>query len=71
MDRGAWQPTVHGVEKSQTQLSDTQGQPLSTLNQTSSSLSEARVSYRQNGPCYFVTLTATMMTCHTGLTGDV
>ena len=22
MDRGAWQPTVHGVEKSQTQLSD-------------------------------------------------
>ena len=22
MDRGAWQPTVHGVAKSQTQLSD-------------------------------------------------
>ena len=38
MDRGAWQPTVHGMEKSQTQPSDTQGQPLSTLNQTSSSL---------------------------------
>ena len=53
MDRGAWQPTVHGMEKSQTQPSDTQGQPLSTLNQTSSSLREARVSYRQNGPCYF------------------
>ena len=24
MDRGAWQATVHGVTKSQTQLSDTQ-----------------------------------------------
>ena len=43
MDRGAWQPTVHGIEKSWTQLNDIQGQPLSALNQTSASLREASV----------------------------